>query len=927
MATELATLLPSSAPPAPSPYARALRWLSSTRPRAPFGLSNGALSLLAATALAALLGIAAGAARPAPAAPPPAPTFCAAWPLFRLPTTAVPTGYTVEWDLTRAFAPPFTFAGVSTVTISLAANVACVLVHARDLEVSAALVGEGGAADAQLAVAPDALAFSERLVVGPLPPAPAAGTHTIMLRFTFSGNLSATNIGFYASSYLNGSSAVPLVQTKFEPQFARTAFPCFDEPALKAPFTLSLRGVPEGYEALSNMPAASRAGGAVAFAPTPAMSTYQLTAVGAPMVSVGGVLPPATPVTCWTMDRGAASLRAGCAFAVATAVGVLGYLGDALGAPLALPKLDLVYLPVFPVGAMEQWGCVTFTEAYLAANGASAAGVVAHELAHQWFGDNATAAFWEGLWLQEGAATYWPNVVLPLQLPALAYDAGWRAATSGAMAEDVFNASQPLTAAPPNSSGAAYALFGSITYDKGAAVYAALRRRTEAARAGSFLAGLRALLAARAYGAITPGDLIEALARASGAAALAEEFAPLLYAPGVPLVTAAWSPDPAAGRLALTVSRFSNAAPPAAWVIPLSVQAQAPSAGTEGAAAAAAAALAATGGYGAAALAARTIPYTVGANGWIAFSNGSAAEYYRVAYPAEVLAAFAAALADGSGGGLAPDARAALVDDAFAIAEAGAGCAACNTTATLRWAARWVRADGAPQVAAAVAARIARLFALLVDDVPLGAGAGAAAEAATPGAPRFACTQALLAFARDALGVSGAGVAALNATVAGLNRTAALAEAEAAAVDAASAAGALTRLAVAGARDLAHAWAKANIARLTAWYGYRSTLATLVRALGRGFTSAPLREDFAAFWAARAAATPVADGAWQRAVEAAANNAAFFNSADAAGVCEFLAEQALQVGTPGAAGRSRGGGGGAAAAGGERDSAGEAALV
>ena len=106
------------------------------------------------------------------------------------------------------------------------------------------------------------------------------------------------------------------------------------------------------------------------------------------------------------------------------------------------------------------------------------------------------------------------------------------------MAEDVFVASQSLTAAPPpTSSGASYSLFGSITYDKGASVYAALRRRTEAARSGSFVAGLRTLLRTRAYGAITPASLVAALAESSGVTALGDEFGALLYSSGVPLVT------------------------------------------------------------------------------------------------------------------------------------------------------------------------------------------------------------------------------------------------------------------------------------------------------------------------------------------------------------------------------------------------------
>ena len=156
---------------------------------------------------------------------------------------------------------------------------------------------------------------------------------------------------------------------------------------------------------------------------------------------------------------------------------------------------------------MEQWGIITYTESYLAAgaNGsASAAGVIAHELAHQKFGNLVTSEWWDAL--QEGMATFWPYTAVPAVAPQLDYAASWRAATAGAMAEDAFAASQALTVATPvASSGAAYAVFGAITYDKGAAVIAGLQRRVDgAAGAGAFVRALAAYLAAHAYATARP---------------------------------------------------------------------------------------------------------------------------------------------------------------------------------------------------------------------------------------------------------------------------------------------------------------------------------------------------------------------------------------------------------------------------------------
>ena len=496
---------------------------------------------------------------------PPSADACA-WQQYRLPTGVVPEAYAVRWDIGSAFAPPFSFGGATDVVVSRAADAAagtaCLLLHARGLiftGAAAAAVDSGGGVGGTwlpLTVTADPLPLSERIIVR-LPSALIAQPR-LRLSFQFSGMLSDTGIAFYGSSYMNGSQRVPLVQTKFEPAFARTAFPCFDEPALKARFNLSLTGVPAGYTALANMPAVpplpalaavsaasaaaastAAAEGAVEFAETPIMSTYQLTFVAAPMVSLGGVLGPSSdraepvPVRVWTMDRGPASLLGGLAFANATALAAMALYERLLLRPYPLPKMDLVYLPVFAVGAMEQWGLITYAENYLlsGANGsAAAAGVIAHELAHQNFGNTVTSDWWSCLWLQEGMATFWPYTAVPAIAPGLGYVATWRAATSGAMAEDAYAASQALTLAPAAvaSSGSSYAMFSAITYDKGAAVIAGLQRRVDgAAGAGAFDAALSAYLVRHAYATVQPSDLLTALAAAApgfGAAGAASAF-------------------------------------------------------------------------------------------------------------------------------------------------------------------------------------------------------------------------------------------------------------------------------------------------------------------------------------------------------------------------------------------------------------------
>ena len=854
-----------------------------------------------------------------------------AWSAYRLPTTVTPRAYSVSWELGAAFSPPFPFAGSAAVDVDvLDPAVECVLVHARDLSVSAAWAASPGGPAVALEFAPDAIAANERIVLRL--PAALRGQSTLRLSFNFSGKLSNTVIGFYSSSFVNDATgaAVNIVQTKFEPAFARTAFPCFDEPALKANFTLALAGVPPGYVAIANMPPLAPVDGAgrIAFATTPRMSTYQLTAVIAPMVSVSGALPPAPalgraaalPVTVWRMDRGNASSAlaqqqtAGLNFALATAIATLGFYEDYASLSFPLPKLELVYLPVFPVGAMEQWGLVTYTESYLTrGNTSSPASVIAHELGHQQYGNLNTAEWWDCLWLQEGFATWYPYLSLPATNPSLRYEAGWRAATAGAMADDAFVASQALTAVvPPATSGASYAMFGSITYDKGSAVIARIQARVNAfSGKDAFRTGLAAYLRAHAYGAVRPPDLLASLSAAAALPTLADEVGALVYQAGVPLVTAAWAG--AAPALALTQSRFFASAASAAaaapatttWTLPLTITAEHPGPALAAAIAAAATAAAGpAGGFSGSTLLA-ALPYSAGADGWLLLSNGTSAEYMRALYPPEDYEALARALArslvDGDASAVVPaaDARAALLDDVFALAEARTAPGVVNTSFALQWAARWAGFDAAPGVGSALSSHLARLRTLLVDDVADPGNAAQLPLALQPGTAQFACLQALARFSAAQFGLN------LNLSAFAADR-AAMSASLVGPFDASNVSGILSPVAASPAgRDLAWAFFKSNFAGIREGLGFRSTLATLVSSVARNFVSAPLYADVAAFFApAIVASAPVVDGAWQRALENIEAARAWRESQDAAATCVYLLAAAPEAEARVAAGRS-----------------------
>jgi aminopeptidase 2 len=242
---------------------------------------------------------------------------------------------------------------------------------------------------------------------------------TAQLKMTFTGILNDKMAGFYRSTYKNtdGSEGI-LATTQMEATDARRAFPCFDEPALKAKFTVTLIA-DKHLTCLSNMDVASESevtsemtGGvkkAVKFNTSPLMSTYLLAFIIGELnyiettnfrVPVRVYAPPNQDI-----EHGRFSLE--------LAAKTLKFYETTFDSEFPLPKMDMVAIPDFAAGAMENWGLITYRVVDLMfdekTSGASTkervAEVVQHELAHQWFGNLVTMDFWDGLWLNEGFAT------------------------------------------------------------------------------------------------------------------------------------------------------------------------------------------------------------------------------------------------------------------------------------------------------------------------------------------------------------------------------------------------------------------------------------------------------------------------------------------------------------------------------------------
>ncbi|PGH23121.1 hypothetical protein AJ80_02749 [Polytolypa hystricis UAMH7299] len=417
----------------------------------------------------------------------------------------------------------------------------------------------------------------------------------VILTIEFTGTMNSHMAGFYRSKYkppVTPSLATPkdgdqyyMLSTQFEACDARRAFPCFDEPNLKSTFDFEIE-IPKDLTALSNMPVKNVRDGSsadlkfVSFDRTPIMSTYLLAwAVGdfeyVEATTERKYNGAGIPVRVYT-TRG---LKEQARFALSYAHRTIDYFSEIFEIDYPLPKSDLLAVHEFAMGAMENWGLVTYrTTAVLFEEGKSDAKyknriayVVAHELAHQWFGNLVTMDWWNELWLNEGFATWVGWLAVDHFHPEWNVWSQFVAeGTQTAFQLDALRASHPIEVPVKNALDVDQ-IFDHISYLKGSSV---IRMLSSHLGQETFLRGVASYLKAHAYTNATTNDLWSALSKASNQD-VHNFMDPWIRKIGFPLVTVTEEPN----QISLKQKRFlarGDVKPEedeTVWWIPLGIKA------------------------------------------------------------------------------------------------------------------------------------------------------------------------------------------------------------------------------------------------------------------------------------------------------------------------------------------------------------------
>jgi aminopeptidase N len=479
----------------------------------------------------------------------------------RLPKTVIPEHYTLLLtpDLKAA-----TFSGIETIEVTLAEPASAITLNSAEIAFQSVTVTANGKQQTVTVSSDVEKEQTTFTVPDPLP----AGKATIAIAYT--GILNDKLRGFYLSKTAKRNYAV----TQFESTDARRAYPSFDEPAFKATYDVSLV-IDSGDTGISNGPIISDTPGPGAgkhtlkFLTTPKMSTYLVAFLVGDFQCTEGESDGVKIRGCATPDKVALT-----PYSVEVAKYVLHYYDDYFGIPYPLKKLDLIALPDFEAGAMENFGAITYRETDLLVDPKTAsvgakkevANVVAHEMAHQWFGDMVTMQWWDNIWLNEGFATWMANKPVAAMHPDWDIDQAVAAEEQGTLGIDA----QPTThaiRAKADTREEIEQMFDGISYGKASDVLLAVENYLGPE---TFRKGVHAYLSTHEYSNATAEDFWGAQT-ATSHKPVDKIMESLVAQPGEPLLTFG---DPANGTVSVAQHRFFLSPsiepdPSQKWTIPV----------------------------------------------------------------------------------------------------------------------------------------------------------------------------------------------------------------------------------------------------------------------------------------------------------------------------------------------------------------------
>ena len=449
--------------------------------------------------------------------------------------------------------------------------------HAQNLQSDGAqLQAVGAKAVRVMRIAPDAA--TQTWALSPQDGKPIA-PGAYQLRIAYSGIVNDSDSGLYRAPYTADGQAKAMLATQLEAVFARMLFPNFDEPAFRSVFDITVQA-PANYAVFSNMPVRSIAKVGTArvhrFGATPSMSSY-LVAITVGQFDVLSGLAARVPLRIITSPGKLAQAR----YAMQATEKILPYYNDYFGVPYALPKLDQLAVPSTRSGAMEDWGLISYSETALLFDPARSSEhrrmrvfeTIAHEVAHQWFGNLVTAASWEEIWLNEAFATWLAEKATDKFNPDWQIQLRRRQPIDHAMADDASSATRAIRSGAVQEDRV-FDVFDNITYEKGGAVLSMLEGWMGPEK---FRQGLSSYMKQRRMSNATAGDLWFHIGQASGrdVARVARSWTDQK---GFPLVTVQSRCESGQTVLDLRQSRFSSDTADVAshssaglWSIPLVV--------------------------------------------------------------------------------------------------------------------------------------------------------------------------------------------------------------------------------------------------------------------------------------------------------------------------------------------------------------------